>query len=293
MTTGSDDRDLIPSITFSDEERDSGAPNKAHIAEAAKLFTEHGFVRLENVYSPAFLQKLDTHYKKRYKNFLHSTNWRDRRPLFTVDVEGPFNDPAFYASPLVVPFMQHFLEKDYILAAMSSVASFPGAPDQHLHRDALPIFGKDYTFDVNVPPYSITTLIPLVDCTLETGCTKVWPGSHKCKNAEEADKISSIDPEVRTGSILVTDSRLVHRGGANHSDRMRPLLYMTFHRNWFRDFWGYENRPPVNISDSELKKVPDRYQHMFNWTKDRYKHIRAKNTLRRILPGTLREKLGK
>ncbi|MBL4813670.1 MAG: phytanoyl-CoA dioxygenase family protein [Rhodobacteraceae bacterium] len=277
---------FISSVTFSDAERDSGRPNEDNILKTAELLGEHGFVRMVNVFNPKMLSNLDSHYRNRYSSYLHNTNRPNRRPLFTVDVEGPFNDSEFFAHPLIIPVIKKMLGDNSILAALSSVVSFPGAPDQYIHRDAKQLFGKDYSVDKDIPAYSITVLIPLVDCNLQTGCTKVWPGSHLCGCEEDALKEPPIDPEVQRGSILMTDGRLVHRGGANVSELLRPLVYMTYHCHWYRDFGGYEDRPPVNITTKEFKKIPDNYKHMFSWTRDPYRMIRFKNLLRRAIPGS-------
>lgn len=273
-------------VHFSDEERNAGIPSPEKTSQALLLFQKYGFVRLENVFHPDFLSRLIAHYNERYKMYLEGTYKADLRPLFTVDVEGAFNDPSFYANPIVMPFFKKCLGEDCIVGAMSSVVSFPGAPDQFVHRDSQAIFGDDYEVDQHVPPYAMTMLIPFVDCTTETGCTKVWPGSHRrnVPNAVETEKTPPFEPEVKVGSVLITNSKVVHRGGANRSQRLRPLVYLTYHRKWFRDFWGYETRPPVNVSALQLRRIPDEYKHMFAWTKDAYATIRIRNAAKRMLP---------
>ena len=37
------------------------------------------------------------------------------------------------------------------------------------------------------------------------------------------------------GSLVVYDTRIMHRGGANGSREERPLIYLTFSRVWYRD----------------------------------------------------------
>lgn len=275
------------SVHFSDAERDNGSPSEANLAKAIDLFARNGFVRLDNVFHPEQMQTWTRFYQRRYDKPLAQTTKADKRPLFTVDVEGPLNDPLLYANPLIFPFIQHNVGKECIVGAMSSVLSFPGAPDQFLHRDSLPIFGDDYTVDMAIPPYAITMLIPLVDCTKLTGCTKVWPGSHLRENPNEAEERPPLEPEVGVGSVLFTNSKLLHRGGANLSDIKRPLIYLTYHRKWFRDYWGYESRPPINIPRRELKKMPAQYRAMFTWTRDPYSVIRMKNALKEMLPSGL------
>jgi len=296
MSTSCGHSDLVSSITLSDAERDSGLFPAEKLSAAIQLFEKQGFLRLVNVFTPEYMQHINKYYGQRYKSFLNGTSQHDLRPLFTVDVEGPFNDEVFYANPHVYSFVSSFLGDKCILGALSSVASYPGAPDQHLHRDTQAIFGigpDDYTIDKEVPVYAMTVLIPLVDCTLETGCTKVWPRSHFTSNDSEALKIDSLDPEVFVGSVLITNSKLLHRGGANLSDRLRPLVYMTYHRSWFRDFYGYESRPPVNVTNFEYRKIPDNHKHMFSWTRNTYKYIRYKAMAKRLLPWFIKKKVGK
>ncbi|MEH6525534.1 MAG: phytanoyl-CoA dioxygenase family protein [Sneathiella sp.] len=296
MSTTYDRTELISSISFTDIERDNGSFSEDKLVEAMDLFEQYGFIRLVNVFSHKRMANLNSHYRHRYRHLLQGTNKDDLRPLFTVDVEGPFNDETFYANPHIHSFVCNILGRKCILGAMSSVASYPGAPDQRLHRDTQAIFGDgpdDYTIDKNVPVYAMTVLIPLVDCTLETGCTKVWPKSHLTPNDSEALRIDSLDPEVFVGSALITNSKLLHRGGANLSDRLRPLLYMTYHRSWFRDFYGYEDRPPVNVTNFEYRKIPDNHKHMFSWTKNTYKYIRYKAMVKRLLPRFVKKQAGK
>lgn len=282
------------SVSFTDAERNRGAPSAETLAKALELVQKHGFVRLLNVFSQSEIASFKQHYERRYRLYLEGTYKPDQRPLFTVDVEGPFGEPTFFANPLTYSILKKRLGKDCILGAMSSVASFPGAPDQYIHRDSQAIFGEhehDYEIDKGLPSYAMTVLIPLVDCNKETGCTKIWPGSHLRNDKEKTEKTAPLEPEVPAGSVLLTDSKVVHCGGANHSDKVRPLIYMSYHRSWFRDFWGYESRPPVNVSRRQLKKVPNEYQHMLTWTKDPYPLIKLRNAAKRHLPFHLVKKV--
>lgn len=282
----------LSSIAVSEAERAAGRLTEDTLARACSLFSEHGYLRVENLFTPAQMQVFDAEYRARYRNFLTMTNKKDKRPLFTVSIRGPFADALVIANPLLLPFFGHFLGEDYILQAMSAVASFPGAPDQRLHRDATPLFGKENRADKDLPTYSMTMLVPLIDFTRETGCTRVWPGSHRIAGHEEGLAVGSLDPEVKTGSVLITDGRVLHRGAANRSDRLRPLFYCTFHRNWYRDFWGYENRPPIQLSDRDFKALAPEARKRLEWSRDRYRSISRRYWLRSMLPPALRVKLG-
>jgi ectoine hydroxylase-related dioxygenase (phytanoyl-CoA dioxygenase family) len=278
----------IPLVEFTNTERENAAPPNQKTNSAYEKFRHEGFVRMDNVFAPKLVEHFSAHYRKRYQHTLESTTRQDGRPLYTLDVEGPFNDPTVYANPLVLPFLERCLGPDCILGAMSIIVSFPGAPAQRIHRDSKSLFGQNFLFDKDLPPYSMTMLIPLVDCTVETGCTQVWPRTHLTTETDEsAASVSPVDPEVLAGSVLFTDSRLIHRGGANLSSRHRPVVYLTYQRAWYRDFWGYDGRPPVNIDGSEFARVPDQYKHLFSWTKDPYRRYRIRNRLRHLLPSKI------
>ena len=283
----------IASISISQAERDAGELNPANLETAKNLFSANGYIRVENLFTAEQMAAFNAQYRNRYRNFLTATNKHDKRPLFTVDIEGEFSKREAMTNPILTAFLESFLGKDFILAAMSAVASFPGAPDQHLHRDATMLFGPDNTADSDLPVYSMTVLVPLINFTKETGCTRVWPGSHKIKGREEGLAVGSLDPEVHVGSVLISDGRVLHRGAANRSDKLRPMFYTTFHRSWYRDFGGYAQRPPILISDSNFAALPADLQARVSWSRDQYKSVRRKYWLRKVLPVALRMKLGK
>lgn len=283
----------IASIAISDAERIAGVMSAANLEAAQSQFSVHGYIRVQNLFSPEQMAEFNTHYRDRYRNFLTATNKHDKRPLFTVNIEGAFAQRAVMSNPILLPFLESFLGKDFILAAMSAVASFPGAPDQHLHRDATMLFGPDNSGDYGLQVYSITMLVPLIDFTRETGCTRVWPGSHKIAGREAGLAVGSLDPEVHVGSVLISDGRVLHRGAANHSEKIRPLFYTTFHRSWYRDFGGYAQRPPILISERNFAALPADLQARVDWSRDRYKKINRKYWFRKVLPVSLRMRLGK
>lgn len=283
----------IASIAISDAERTAGAMSPSNLETAKDLFAKNGYIRVQNLFSAAQMAAFDAQYRDRYRNFLTATNKQDKRPLFTVDIEDTFAQRDVISNPILLPFLEYFLGKDFILAAMSAVASFPGAPDQHLHRDATMLFGPDNTADYALQVYSITMLVPLIDFTKETGCTRVWPGSHKIAGRESGLAVGSLDPEVHVGSVLISDGRVLHRGAANRSNRLRPLFYTTFHRSWYRDFYGYTQRPPFLISDRNFAALPEDMKARVEWSRDRYKTVKRKYWLRKMLPVSLRMRLTK
>lgn len=281
----------VANISISQAERDTGVMAADNLQMAKSLFATNGYIRVQNLFTAEQMAGFDAQYRDRYRKFLTATNKRDKRPLFTVDIEGVFAQRAVISNPVLLPFLESVLGVDFILAAMSAVASFPGAPDQHLHRDATMLFGPDNTADTALPVYSITILVPLINFTKETGCTRVWPGSHKIAGREAGLAVGSLDPEVHVGSVLISDGRVLHRGAANQSDKLRPLFYTTFHRSWYRDSYGYAQRQPFSISNRNFAKLPVDLQGRIDWCRDPYKSVKWKQWLRKVLPVGLRLKL--
>ena len=61
------------------------------------------------------------------------------------------------------------------------------------------------------------------------------------------------------------DYRLTHRGLANHSDQVRPILSVVYHRPWFRDAVNHRNQPPFIIGKDDFAAVPKPRQRLFSW----------------------------
>lgn len=283
----------VAKVGVSSSERAAGHFEVSTLECAERLFREHGYVVIDDLFTAGQIERLGQYYLQNAANLLDGTNKPDKRPLFTVPVDGPFAETAVLDNSYVSPLLSRLLGDDYIVAALSAVASFPGAPDQFLHRDAAPLFGTtENEGDAHLPPYSVSMLVPLVDCTRETGCTRVWPGSHRIVGTESGLRVGSLDPELRAGSVLMTDGRVLHRGAANHSNRVRPLFYLTFHRSWYRDFGGYERRPPIDVSRAAFQRLPKTVQDRIRWFRGPYG---ARTMLRyrvgKRLPGVIRRRL--
>eukprot|EP01065_Artemidia_motanka_P051554 TRINITY_DN9120_c0_g1_i1.p1 TRINITY_DN9120_c0_g1~~TRINITY_DN9120_c0_g1_i1.p1 ORF type:complete len:1134 (+),score=208.98 TRINITY_DN9120_c0_g1_i1:58-3459(+) len=148
------------------------------------------------------------------------------------------------------------------LCECSCLVPHPGARAQPPHSDT-----TSRTLADSGAALCVSVFIPLVDVTPDMGPLDAWPGSHGVlqlmpdplrhlappegsppfreffSEEEELDyhrKHASApqDPRgvlfrrvafaVPAGSAVVMDSRLMHRGGANCSDRRRPVFYVTF-----------------------------------------------------------------
>jgi hypothetical protein len=56
------------------------------------------------------------------------------------------------------------------------------------------------------------------------------------------------------------DYRLYHSGLANRSDKVRPILYITYFRPWFKDYVNYRKVPSLLFDEAEYEKAPPQYR---------------------------------
>ena len=270
--------DSFPTVRFDPGEVAAARPLPATIDRACALFTTHGAVRLLDVFERGFRDALRQHFLERYRIELSGTAKRDLRPLYSVDLIGPPGHPDYYANPMLRPILKRVLGDDVAIGAVSCVISFPGAPQQFIHRDSPSLFG-DYAVDRELPAYALTVLVPMVDANAETGSTRVWPGTHRVADLGAAQHMASESPDVPFGSVLMTDSRVVHCGSPNVSNRIRPLLYTSYHRSWFRDWGGYEHRPSVSIGRRARSRIPPEFAAMFRIADESAGHAEGPRSL--------------
>ena len=166
------------------------------------------------------------------------------------------------------------------------LAKDPGAPPLFWHQDW-------YLWDDPIScapwPQQIFLNYYLTDTTLENGCLKVIPGTHRKRtdfhdilvekgellgdrfqHAEEdypfmfEDHPDQVDVCVKAGSLVMTDARLLHAARKNHTDKRRTLLLAWHHRpNTVPNYWGYEIPEPIANRDQNAEypqsNIPGKY----------------------------------
>ena len=120
------------------------------------------------------------------------------------------------------------LERDYLLSAILAVNVHPGETPQPFHQDNN---GGDFAVsDVN---HGISVIWNLDEFTEENGATEVIPGSHRFVDEVPCED-NAIKVTMPPGSALVFSGSLVHRGGANHSDKVRLAITPQYCQPWLR-----------------------------------------------------------
>jgi len=253
-------------VMISEQEQKSGKLLQTTLDTAKALFKEHGFLKIENLFPIELIDRLSEYYLggldfDQKGDLSVGAQVSHKRYIVPVPLKGPFNDPRVYANSLLMPILTSLLGKQAILTSLGSVTSLPGALDQHIHADYLPIFEEDTAAGSSVPTFAITMGIPLVDIDVINGPTKIWSGTHKLYPPN-----CDLYPFTRylltgpKGSCYFWDYRTLHAGGSNHSEDLRPLLYMAYTRRWFNDFL---NPDTLIIDEDEYKKIPEEHKSLF------------------------------
>ena len=254
-------------IILSEKELSQRSLDEKTLKIARHLFEVHGYLKIENLFAKEFIASLSSallsqlDFNAEEMTLGSGAQVSHQRYIVPIPFKDPFNTPELYANPHLLALMRDFLGPHCILSSLGSVVSLPGATDQHIHADYFPLFEESPHLTGTHPPFAITVGVPLVDIDLINGPTKIWSGSHRTY---------PIDKEMRSyyrhllcgamGSCYFWDYRTIHGGGSNHSDQMRPLLYMAYTRRWFRDFLNPDH---LQIEEDQLPSIPEEHHLLF------------------------------
>merc|ERR1711871_1664774 len=169
-----------------------------------------------------------------------------------------FAKPALILQPEVRRILTHHwvLGKEHVLHSLGAAISEPNtsAPMQW-HIDQPYALGTNSLDEVglaghDLPSYAVSMITPLLNMTRKHGPTEFCVGSsYWCGagdyhpgsgGAQRLDRLCPVDsrrvPVLQAGDIALFDYQVRHRGGPNKSKQARHLLYMTFARDWYKDY---------------------------------------------------------
>ncbi|NKB69355.1 MAG: hypothetical protein GKR89_19970 [Candidatus Latescibacteria bacterium] len=246
-----------------------GQLNAVHLAAAVERLHTDGYVVLENAVPKDLVeetrQKLNTVLQAHVDaNSQINDPANPGRGIFGLHPprEMPYLDPRFIANSFAVPLLQKALGDDFFCAFYNTNTSWPGSGIQSVHRDSPPLVA-DHPHPL--PPYSIVLNVPLVDFTVETGATQVWPGTH-LDNRPNPEGVNTLDtwaadkPSTPTlvpvGSLVLRDMRMWHRGMPNQTQTIRTMLAVVYNRLFYHfdrkltipsNVWEQMNGPSQEI----------------------------------------------
>jgi tetratricopeptide (TPR) repeat protein len=268
--------DRMPILRFEPSDTAAGVIRPEMVALGTSLFETYGTLQIDNAFPVETITRLHDAFTTRYAPYFREADHPDalylgdKRYMLTVDLEDPFSDPGVLGAPMVLPIIRELLGEDCVLGAYTAVISLPGSKDQRLHKDHPALF-PDTQWHHTLPSFAVQIIIPLVPLDELTGTTRFYKGSHRVPT-DAAEESGAQDPLVPLGSCLLNDYRCAHRGLANQSQVVRPIVTLIFNRRWFRDFKNYSQQPPLRLTDAAYEQLPEDLRPLFSWWKEERKH---------------------
>jgi hypothetical protein len=247
---------------------------QAFVADAVACVREHGIVILQDAIPSAIVAAMLKDFSSTYGDYMRPghklyRSFQDdpKRAQIPVAPAGALANPLLFANPAVMRLVHHFMGPKAIIGEMGGVISHPGSQPQYTHRDSEFLFGG-LPVELDLPPPSLTITVPLTDVPLELGPTEYWPGSHRDIDPGALQAVRAVAPRrtpLRAGTVLFYDGRLIHRGGPNHSDIIRPIVYIAYQHPWYLERPGYEAKPQVRVTNAMLKHMAPEHRRLFDW----------------------------
>lgn len=202
----------------------------------ARRLADDGYTIIEDFISPADLVRV----REALAPFQESHRGRNAfegfltERVYTLVARGKVFE-EITAEPRLLALLGRFLQPNFLLTASQSICIHPGETAQSLHTD-------DGFYRVPRPRAAISlSVVAAIDAfTAENGATDIIPGSHRWGPPEErAGREAEVEAMARpavmpAGAAIVFQGTLIHRGGANRSDRPRLAITNQYCEPWAR-----------------------------------------------------------
>jgi ectoine hydroxylase-related dioxygenase (phytanoyl-CoA dioxygenase family) len=139
--------------------------------------------------------------------------------------------------PRLMEILSRVLLPDFLLTASQAISIRPGETAQSLHTD-----DGFYRLPRPRPAVSYSIIAAVDPFTAENGATEVIPGSHRWGDPGAPGRLAThaemepllVPMEIPAGAAVVFPGTLVHRGGANRTDRPRLAFTNQYCQPWAR-----------------------------------------------------------
>lgn len=156
--------------------------------------------------------------------------------VYTLVARGKvFEDLA--TDPRLMALLSRFLEGDFLLSATHAINLRPGETAQSIHVD-----DGFYRQPRSSPAVGYSVIGAIDAFTAANGATEVIPGSHLWNEEEVARRRAEpgglerllVPMEIPAGACFVFPGKLLHRGGANRTDKPRLAFTNQYCAGWAR-----------------------------------------------------------
>lgn len=266
------------------EEKQQAKLSQKNLDLVCQRLSEIGYVIFEKVLPLSFVEKVRESFEV---NESLPEGEEQRNHFF----HGPFLDPYIIDNQLALQVIEAVLGPKFFSFLPYGCNStrresryWNDAERQWIHRDGGHLFPE---LGIALPVTKIVVNIPLVDFTLDNGCTEIWPSSHlivdpvtKPKTENDvlfkdyhvcSEERGATFPSVRmvmpAGSVVIRDMRCWHRAMPNYTDQVRPMTAMVyFHRlHNMLGMQGEIERRNCGISDTIWQQLPKRSQQIYRF----------------------------
>lgn len=255
-------------VEVSPEERAAGQLSQPNAAQAYSSMNMQGFAILRGCFAPDHVTEMHNEYLAQYgAKSLAEMEALANTPSPVAEVgKGRFEivmklvgafDTRAYANDLLLKFLTPLIGTDMRLSGVSAVASYPGAVQQRMHRDAGHLF-PEYHVGPNVPTYAVNVSVPLIDVDAAIGPTGIWPGTHRMPDGKLPPENMLLTVPFLKGDAILIDYRTLHAGLPNASQTLRPILYMVYARSWFFDEGNHPQRSPLDMPLETFQALPEK-----------------------------------
>ncbi len=159
---------------------------------------------------------------------------------------------AMQGGPLVEQLVNEALGHGWICTSLIAAISLEGGVPQALHQD------QSNALDAR-SPMTVNVLTAITDIDDTNGGTLVIPGSHLTLSEamREGKPVGKLPPAInvdaKAGTVVITDGRLLHGTGINHTQNPRIVMLNGMQKPWMRqqENWMLSVRPEVLERASE------------------------------------------
>jgi len=198
------------------------------VDEAASILKEYGVCGISSCFSEEDLVQIDANVAKLKPKKCVAR--RKHRFDYVLDPTDPLFQSIFSEKEDFRIILSKVLGSKYFVEKAGKIESSPGSVAQRWHMDTPHLFSNS----VQLPAHSLNCFIAMCDLIpFSNGPTEFQLKTHIKANIAEPKTTAFAG--MKKGSIVIYDTRILHRGGPNNSQEMRPLIYLTFSRAWFRD----------------------------------------------------------
>lgn len=233
-------------------------------ARAASGFRKAGVAILDDLWTAeriasfrAYLATSQPHlFERKDEGLGGAQHVGDDRYVVPLAVTAAMDCSDLILHPAVGAMATEVLGPDWVFDAIGVIVSWPGASDQHIHRDGPSLFAEA-GIDAILPAYAATVSIPLQNNDAMAGSTAFWPGSQR--SASPLIDSEPEAPELPAGSCAMWNFRIRHCGLGNRGQQPRLLLYLTICRRFWTDAFNFEpgRNAKLTIDADLLAALPE------------------------------------